>query len=235
MPLAVAYQLMSPQTNCILVHARAEADKATAQAELQQVSSMLAAGWGATGTVLESALPSAPSQMPTNYYEISLPSNAPLERSDAGIRACVLASSEPDATPPLDKQPAREKLASLEPILRAVLTHLGRTGQMQGLAAHCDTLAVDPDVREALDQTIAEGFAADLAWVLLAFWISQENGGDSHLSNAAVLKPHFARRRFATVAPCFNRFDRLLDNPPNAALKTSRSQRIQSALNRSLS
>jgi hypothetical protein len=53
--LAVAYQLMSKHTNCILVHQRAEADKATEEAELHRVSSMLAAGWGATSTVMESA------------------------------------------------------------------------------------------------------------------------------------------------------------------------------------
>jgi Ca-activated chloride channel family protein len=53
--LAVAYQLMSKHTNCILVHQRADADKATDEAELHRVSSMLAAGWGATATVMESA------------------------------------------------------------------------------------------------------------------------------------------------------------------------------------
>ena len=45
--LSLAYQLMGNQTNCILVHRRAEADKATEAAELHRVSSMLAAGWGA--------------------------------------------------------------------------------------------------------------------------------------------------------------------------------------------
>ena len=44
--LAIDYQLMSKQTNCILVHRRADADKTTEQAELHRVSSMLAAGWG---------------------------------------------------------------------------------------------------------------------------------------------------------------------------------------------
>ena len=41
--LALQYQLMSKQTNCILVHHRVEADKVTEQAELHRVSSMLAA------------------------------------------------------------------------------------------------------------------------------------------------------------------------------------------------
>lgn len=49
--LALRYQLMSPQTNCVMVHQRAEADKAAQPAVLHQVTSMMAAGWGATGTV----------------------------------------------------------------------------------------------------------------------------------------------------------------------------------------
>ncbi len=49
--LALAYQLMGTQTNCILVHQRAEADKPAEEAELHRVQAMLAAGWGATGSV----------------------------------------------------------------------------------------------------------------------------------------------------------------------------------------
>ena len=52
--LAVAYQLMSSHTNCIVVHERAEADKVTGEPELHRVSSMLAAGWGATACLMGS-------------------------------------------------------------------------------------------------------------------------------------------------------------------------------------
>ncbi|MEO5687621.1 MAG: VIT and VWA domain-containing protein [Burkholderiaceae bacterium] len=51
--MAVHYQLMSPHTNCVLVHQRAEADKSTDEAQLHRVENMLAAGWGATGSVME--------------------------------------------------------------------------------------------------------------------------------------------------------------------------------------
>ncbi len=50
--LAVGYQLMSPHTHCVLVHVRAQADKATEDAQLHRVESMLAAGWGGTGSVM---------------------------------------------------------------------------------------------------------------------------------------------------------------------------------------
>jgi Ca-activated chloride channel family protein len=51
--LAVDYQLMSPHTNCVLVHLRAAADKSVDEAQLHRVENMMAAGWGATSSVME--------------------------------------------------------------------------------------------------------------------------------------------------------------------------------------
>ncbi len=61
--LAVQYQLMSRNTNCILVHERAEAEKTAEQAELHRVSSMAAAGWGGIGSVAPVSL-----STPYPYY-----------------------------------------------------------------------------------------------------------------------------------------------------------------------
>lgn len=49
--LAMQYQLVSSETNLILVYERAEAEKAEELPELHQVRPMLAAGWGGHGTV----------------------------------------------------------------------------------------------------------------------------------------------------------------------------------------
>ena len=46
---AVAYQLVTDQTNFLLIHERAEGDKPADMPELHQVDQMLAAGWGGTG------------------------------------------------------------------------------------------------------------------------------------------------------------------------------------------
>jgi Ca-activated chloride channel family protein len=50
--LAVQYQLVTPHTNFILVHTRAEGDKAQDLPKLQQVAQMQAAGVGGHGTVM---------------------------------------------------------------------------------------------------------------------------------------------------------------------------------------
>jgi len=50
--LAVDYQLITSQTNFILVHRRAEENKSNEMPTLKQVKQMLAAGWGGTSTVM---------------------------------------------------------------------------------------------------------------------------------------------------------------------------------------
>jgi len=49
--LAVRYQLLTEHTHCLVVHERAEADKAEGFAELAPVPQMLAAGWGGMGSL----------------------------------------------------------------------------------------------------------------------------------------------------------------------------------------
>jgi Ca-activated chloride channel family protein len=58
--LALQYQLVTEQTNLILVHLRAEGQKAAGLPELAQIAHMQAAGWGGASTVMERAQSSGP-------------------------------------------------------------------------------------------------------------------------------------------------------------------------------
>lgn len=49
--IALRYQLLTEQTSFFLAHERAALDKASGVPELQQIDSMMAAGWGGAGTV----------------------------------------------------------------------------------------------------------------------------------------------------------------------------------------
>jgi Ca-activated chloride channel family protein len=49
--VAVQYQLVTEQTSCVLVHARAAGEKAEGVPVLRKVPQVLAAGWGGTGAV----------------------------------------------------------------------------------------------------------------------------------------------------------------------------------------
>lgn len=54
--LALQYQLVTDETNFILVNIRSDAEKATDMPELQKIAQMQAAGWGGAGTVHETVL-----------------------------------------------------------------------------------------------------------------------------------------------------------------------------------
>jgi Ca-activated chloride channel family protein len=54
--LAIQYQLVTDETNFILVNIRSDAEKATDMPELQKIAQMQAAGWGGAGTVHETVL-----------------------------------------------------------------------------------------------------------------------------------------------------------------------------------
>ena len=68
--LALEYQLVTSETNLILVHERAEAEKANELPELHQVRPMLAAGWGGNGSVMYSVnIPSAQLRRSSKQHE----------------------------------------------------------------------------------------------------------------------------------------------------------------------
>ncbi len=169
--LAVDYQLLTKYTNCIVVHQRADADKATELAELRRVSSMLAAGWGASSTVkpvfgtITNAM-IAPSVWRTN-------------RAQAGISLEELRSNSMDEIEIpafLRKQSDGDNTVSLQDMVTAVSEYLDKSSVVMGLAAHCERLALHRDARRAIDEAVAVGLSRDEVWLALARWASTQSG-----------------------------------------------------------
>ncbi len=105
--LALKYQLVSENTNLILVHVRAEDEKAVGLPTLEQIEQMQAAGWGGFGTVKESRVsfsvascapcPSVARSAP-DYGSMSTPSVwRTRDRSQAAAKIDALASRGTDA------------------------------------------------------------------------------------------------------------------------------------------
>ena len=82
--LALEYQLITEQTNCILVHVRSADEKATDMPELQKIAQMQAAGWGGAGTVHETVL------------HCMAPMQDSIQYSMASVSACRSSSSDVD-------------------------------------------------------------------------------------------------------------------------------------------
>ena len=226
--LAVAYQLMSKQTNCILVHQRADADKATEEAELHRVSSMLAAGWGATSTVMESA----------SLYcsAISTPSVFRRRRSatDSDVRFCQASVDDFEIPAFLRKQNSDQEPESLKAVALAVVEHLAHGGRVQGLAAHCEALELHPDARLALDQAVDLGASDGHALLLLAHWTNARTSGLGSSMVAATLQPHLDGLDASLIDKCVKLFDRLLGGYAIGGWALSRTQRLRRALTRAL-
>jgi len=89
--LALNYQLVTNQTNLILVHVREEDKKAEGLPELENVSHMLAAGWGGVGSVNLSEIAFCRSSVP-DYGSMTTPSVWRTNRSSAAARVDALSS-----------------------------------------------------------------------------------------------------------------------------------------------
>ncbi|MFG6468424.1 VIT domain-containing protein [Roseateles sp. BYS87W] len=184
--LALSHQLLSDQTHCILVHVRAAEDQATDEAELHQVSSMLAAGWGATSTVRAAPTLQTVAAMPSPSRQ-ARPGAAPPEikfslaffddGEDANAPAPAFLRAQPSAAP----------FATLREVAEAIHAFL-RAPQPHGasLDATCRALSLHDDLLAAIAEVGALVSEPSMAWLLLGHWINTRPSGlhDPALRNA---------------------------------------------------
>lgn len=165
--LAVDYQLMGKDTHCILVHQRAEADKSTTEADLHRVTSMLAAGWGATSSA-------APADSFGLSYAIGRCAPVQFSRraaavEDFDIQVSRTSESNSDVRYRSSREPA-VKVATLTEMAVHVSEWLDQGGALDDLAQGCAALNLHAHVERALEQVAALGATASQALLLLAGW-----------------------------------------------------------------
>ena len=230
--MALDYQLMGNQTNCILVHQRTDADKATGEAEIHRVGSMLAAGWGASSTVNARML-----RRPHSICEDSLASPAVWRsaRSQAAATVDTLGNDGMDQIElhaymaANDLDPA---LTSFRALAMAVVDHLQRSGWIEGLASHCASLPLHPDVRQALAHE--RGMITDpgVALLALAHWVTIRGIAIDVQAAVPTLQPHLSGVDAALLAQWMALFDSLLGDCVDASGPASRRQRLGRAMSR---
>jgi hypothetical protein len=222
--MAVQYQLMSKQTNCILVHQRAAADKTTEQAELRRVSSMVAAGWGGIGTVRET----------TASY--SLESRAMFSRAMPSAASAdihfSLADDAFEIPAFLRKRDDDQATVSLEVLARRVEDHLANGGRIDGLAASMEGVALHDDAKRALDEAVALGLTLEQAWLVLATWVNARPNGLADAALKALLLPLVDALDVQLVASATKVMERILGGFPVDGWTMSRVQRLRRALGR---
>jgi hypothetical protein len=222
--IAVGYQLMSKHTNCVLVHRREEADKAEGQAELHRVSSMLAAGWGATGSV-----DLAPMSMPTmdafcemaTFGERST-RKAMLSIDDGAFDNTLYGADLPQAAP--------DAAATLRDLQLTVYSHLASGGRVDDLPAEGERLVLHADVRVALAELKKLCLSAAQAWIVMAGWICVHDGGTHFPAVDEVLQPHLDAIDSTKLEAARRIVARHLGRHSMDAWVPSRVERLQRAL-----
>ncbi len=229
--LAIDYQVLTKHTNCILVHERAEADKATELAELHRVSSMLAAGWGASSTVkpvfgtISNAM-IAPSVWRTNRAQAGISLNALLSDSMDEVEIPAFLRKQSDGDAPV----------SLQDMVTAVSDYLDRSPVVLRLAAHCDRLALHAQARRAISEAVAVGLTRDEAWLALAYWASTQSGPQRCTMGAdtqTALQRLVDQIDAAPRTLCLAVFDRILGGCASQNWTLIRSERLLQAMDRS--
>ena len=231
--LAVRYQLMSPYTNCVLVHERAQADRSTDEAQLHRVENMLAAGWGATGSVLASAdmadmmspvMAAAPAG-----GAVAKRSAAPRLRKAAApmfemLRESASAFDGLDGAAPRAGGMAAEsskaaKARALSPLFelaQVIADHFRQRGSVKALEERCRTLGVHAHVQAALGEVVALGIGESAAWTLLARWLDERFGAAVAATFPESALVRVSRLDTGLVTQAFAAFDRTLGALPHA-------------------
>jgi len=221
--IAVGYQLMSKHTNCVLVHKRADADKAEGQAELHRVSSMLAAGWGATGSVAMAAgavdLDACFDVGDRSMYRPMLSS------SHVPFGDTLVGADLPQAT-------TSDGPATLEDLRWASYTHLVLRSPVDELPAKCERLLLHADVRATLADLQKLGLSAAQAWIVIAGWICEHDGETRYPPLESALQPHLDAIDATKLEAARKIVARHLGRHSMDAWVPSRVERLKRALSR---
>jgi Ca-activated chloride channel family protein len=231
--LALNYQLLSSETHCILVHVRAANAKATEDAKLHQVQSMLAAGWGGTATVMAAQSVDAVFEPPAFLRRQALDASLDIRFSPADSDAGLGAVFESLAPARLLDQSGQVADATLRELAEAVLSYLvENNGALTDLDAHCETMSIHDDLRAALDAVCALAPDASVVWLLLAHWINSRRGGLANDFLATTLRPHLSRLESRLIDEALRLFEQSLGLFGNDDWTSSRQHRLARSLGR---
>ena len=225
--LAVQYQLMSRQTNCVLVHQRAEAEKTAEQAKLHRVSSMAAAGWSGLGSAVPLAL-SCDSrafdfqdfrwEIKDSFDRENFPAWDSADRSSEYVSPWRRSAEHKKATP-----------RTLDFIALLVAGHLTGGESIESLGATCSGETLHPDLQQSLEETLLLGLRPEQFWLLLAFWVSSRTQGVAEDRLEEKLQPLIAAMDADIKTAVVELLERHLGGYPNDSWELSRWRRLRHA------
>ncbi|MBP6851020.1 MAG: VWA domain-containing protein, partial [Rhodoferax sp.] len=204
--LALHYQLVTDQTNLILVHVRQDGQKAVGLPELEQIAPMQAAGWGAAGSVMpvaRLALPLMPSfsRHPPSAAAMSMDlddarfANAESPAAWRSVASASMIDSSVDAFYMADEIPAFLRKgdrpavqvgtgAPVELLRRLEASALSIKGPLVW-ALELDSVGVPQSLAGIIEAMVLELGSREPAWGIVLHWLGQALAGEFTLSRQA--------------------------------------------------
>jgi Ca-activated chloride channel homolog len=239
--LAVQYNLATDFTHYLIVHERAEGEKAVDLPEVRQVKQMLAAGWGGSGSVHAYA---RPAQMPMPMQVIRAGcDDMPLDFSDDEIddipsvmssrRERTIQAMDDSGTDipaflrkqPGDKAPSKYEHFNLKELLRELITlvnsELTHPDDFPALVKKLNNVPELNPLQDFINTIENNGMQADEIWVAFISWAVQQVGSEYQLTRHAARSIHslsgaIAPDRLAGLMVKFNEKISRRESVPNA-------------------
>ena len=223
--LALRYQLVTDQTNLLLVHVREDAGKAVGLPDLVRIAPMQAAGWGATGSVMAGAVGghaafSARSSIDQGFLYAAAPVDA---MYDFDALLCGLESThEPsamlavsdDAFAAMDgfdaaaERPAFLRKDDQPQVVVGDTTPAGLLQSFESItlsinghwwwARPLDEVGVPQQVASLIDRLVLQLGSREDAWAVMLHWLGQMLASQHPLSRHA---ERIVRQRIAAMEP----------------------------------
>jgi Ca-activated chloride channel family protein len=197
--LAVKYNLVTAYTNYLIVHKRAEGEKADDLPEYRQVKQMLAAGWEGCGSVFSTArpmqiirtgcddMPLAVSVGEADDQPMILPS--PRERTtlameDSGINISAFLGKQPG-----DEVPSKHEHFNLKDILKKLIAfvnnELMHPDDFPALVKKLNNVPELSPLQDFINAIKSHGIQTDEIWVAFISWAAQQVGSEYQLTRHA--------------------------------------------------
>jgi hypothetical protein len=255
--LALDYQLLTDDTRCVLVHRRADADKPEEEATLHRVRSMLAAGWGGTGSVAaskHSALGVGSSMMVASVWRSARTRAAP------SLDAAFMQSMPPryslrESTPRSSSQASTPRMRfgknavaspaspftplTLEQFRKRVAQALAAGQPLARIEEATQAASVSKEVLQAVEELARElgaaGIAPAIAWLLLADWVGRQPNSPASSAERSAIDTALVNEGVPSIvrAHAQRLFERQLDDEAQPGGLSARVRRLTRALARS--
>ena len=229
--LALQHQLLTDQTHCVLVNRRDDHDRATQPAELHRVRSMLAAGWGGSGSVVNYCR--AGSGATPSLWRSTRPTQAVArDPSPLSYRASPRRPSALTRLSGVLRQAPAAGPDSLRALAVSVHDHLAAGGTVEGLSQAMSGATLFQPLLDTTDELTQAGLDPSTVWLLLALWVAGRPGADGARELLLVLEWYAPKLEADARRVADQTFQRRLGAFTSDSWQASRTRRLAAALQR---